>query len=188
MTKSDNYEYANTPVPYIIVDGLLQDEQALAKLAIDIENQLDPKMNNTTQVKAPMSSYYIKPTPSIYRVVQKTEEIARKFAFVHCNGLNPGFVNYNVWGMVYRKGHYADSHQHWPGALSWVYYVQADSDHPPLVLSEENVEIEAKTDRIVMFGSWMIHHVPEQTVDKPRIAMSGNMQGRYLMPWPMMHR
>jgi hypothetical protein len=169
-------KYAATEIPYVVIDNFMNDQKCIDNMILHILANIDPSMD--TNVKARMTSYYIPPSMELHRLVQRVEKAAMQLGRLHCFGEDVNMKVYNLWGMEYRKGHRALSHQHFPSAVSFVYYPKAEPHHPPLVFSHSNTEIQSKTDRMIMFASFMVHEVPEQQVDDPRIAISGNLASK----------
>ena len=81
----------------------------------------------------------------------------------------------SLWGNVYEKGDYAQSHCHKPFDFSFAYFVKSKWYYPPLVLTESGKRIRPKEGRYVIFPSYLMHHVPKHRYKDTRITLSGNL-------------
>ena len=80
----------------------------------------------------------------------------------------------DLWGQYYRKDDYQIEHHHLPHHWSFVYYVNSPKGSAPLVFSESNKKIFPKSGMIVLFPSWLRHHVPKHKCEEIRSIVSGN--------------
>ena len=81
----------------------------------------------------------------------------------------------NFWGNVYRKGDYGISHDHVPSYSSFVYFVKAKWYYSPLVFTDSGKKIRPKEGRLIIFPSYLKHHVPMHRYSQQRITLSGNL-------------
>ena len=81
----------------------------------------------------------------------------------------------SLWGNVYEKGDYAQSHCHKPFDFSFAYFVKSKWYYPPLVLTESGKRIRPKEGRYVIFPSYLMHHVPKHRYKDTRVTLSGNL-------------
>ena len=89
-----------------------------------------------------------------------------------------GIINYQItsaWSGLYEEGQIAKPHHHIPSYFSFCYYMKAEAPYTPMVFDDVNVSIDAVTDRIIFFPSWVSHSVPP--VKAERVFISGNMVG-----------
>ncbi len=82
----------------------------------------------------------------------------------------------NFWAMVYKKGDYAQKHDHRPFEYSFAYFVKSKWYHPPLIFSDSGKKIRPKEGRFVAFPGYLTHHVPKHRYNNDRITISGNMR------------
>ena len=80
----------------------------------------------------------------------------------------------DLWGQYYRKDDYQIEHHHLPHHWSFAYYVNSPKGSAPLVFSESNKKIFPKSGMIVLFPSWLRHHVPKHKCEEIRSIVSGN--------------
>ena len=85
------------------------------------------------------------------------------------------FIWKNFWGNVYRKGDYGISHDHVPSYSSFVYFVKAKWYYSPLVFTDSGKKIRPKEGRLIIFPSYLKHHVPMHRYSEQRITLSGNL-------------
>ncbi|MHB2017914.1 MAG: putative 2OG-Fe(II) oxygenase [Candidatus Xenobia bacterium] len=99
----------------------------------------------------------------------------------------------SAWAMIMRDGDYTVVHDHCEAHWSTVYYVDAgDSDHPksgllafldprrpgrpiPYYECGTQVTIRPRTGALVVFPSWLQHHVHPYRGRGPRISISCNL-------------
>ena len=82
------------------------------------------------------------------------------------------FKIHSCWGMSYNKGEGVSLHNHFPYALSFVYYVRMPKGAAPLTISE--TEISPKEGEIVIFPSILSHGVNDNQI-KGRCCLAGNI-------------
>tara|TARA_R100000027_G_scaffold6750_1_gene5285 strand:+ start:157 stop:678 length:522 start_codon:yes stop_codon:yes gene_type:complete len=80
----------------------------------------------------------------------------------------------SLWGNVYKKGDYAQSHCHKPDDFSFAYFVKAKWYDSPLVFTDGGKKIRPKEGRYVIFPSYLFHSVPKHRYNHERITLSGN--------------
>lgn len=109
------------------------------------------------------------------------------------------------WGNVQRKGEYAHHHQHGNVDLIGVYYVNATEGHPPLQIFDsriphrfnarsisknnqiitENVRyvnIKPISKKLVLFPGYLLHYVPTNMLETPRISVAINVEVNFKTP------
>ena len=80
-----------------------------------------------------------------------------------------------LWGNIYHKGDYTDSHDHMPGVYSFTYYVKVPDGSAPFIFDDLGETWEPKEGDLVLFPSHLNHSVPEHTIDEDRISIAGNL-------------
>lgn len=83
------------------------------------------------------------------------------------------------WGLVYKKGDHAKTHTHFPYLFSYTYFLDTVPEHPPLVFDNifpELIQYKPINGHLILFPSYVPHFVPENTVKKERIIISGNLK------------
>ena len=91
------------------------------------------------------------------------------------SGVRWGVKFNDFWANVYEKGDYALSHCHIPYDYSFVYFVKTKWYYSPLVFSDSGKKVRPKEGRLVIFPSYLMHHVPVHRYNDYRITLSGNM-------------
>ena len=81
----------------------------------------------------------------------------------------------NFWANVYKKGDYAQPHDHKPNHFSFAYFVKSKWYYPPLVFSDSGKLVRPKEGRFVAFPAYLKHHVPKHRYNDTRITLSGNL-------------
>ena len=82
--------------------------------------------------------------------------------------------NLDFWANVYKKGDYADKHDHLPVQFSFAYFVKAKWYDSPLIFSDSGKKIRPKEGRYIIFPSYLKHSVPKHRYNHERITLSGN--------------
>ena len=91
---------------------------------------------------------------------------------IGCDKKNGSIVNF--WGNVYKKGDYAQSHNHLHYDYSFAYFVKVKWYNSPLVFSNSGKKIRPKEGRYIIFPGCLKHHVPKHRYNHDRITLSGN--------------
>jgi hypothetical protein len=66
----------------------------------------------------------------------------------------------SLWAQYYPKGAFQSSHSHLPCHWSFVFFVNCPKGSSPLVFGEEDVSIDPEPSKLLIFPSWVRHHVP----------------------------
>ena len=82
------------------------------------------------------------------------------------------------WANVYKKGDYAEKHDHRSCEYSFSYFVKSKWYDSPLVFNVGGEKIRPKEGRYVIFPSYLTHSVPKNRYDHDRITLSGNYRLR----------
>ena len=91
----------------------------------------------------------------------------------HCNSDDFVLELNSLWAQYYPKGAYQSSHSHLPCHWSFVFFVNCPEGSSPLVFGEEDLSIKASTGKLLIFPSWVRHHVPHNDGDN-RSIVAGN--------------
>ena len=86
----------------------------------------------------------------------------------------------DFWGQYYNKGDYQVKHHHNPHHWSFVYFVNTPRGSSPLVFSESGRQVKAEAGKLVLFPSWLEHHVPKNNSEE-RSIVAGNFV--YILDW-----
>ncbi len=82
------------------------------------------------------------------------------FKLVHC------------WSVLYNEGDGVEKHNHYPYALSFVYYVNVPDGSSPLIIDDELVNV--KEGEVIFFLGSTYHSVPSNHING-RCALVGNV-------------
>lgn len=80
-----------------------------------------------------------------------------------------------LWGMIYRDGEHAIAHHHIPAYFSFVYFVKVSDLSSPLIFKASSTYIKPEIGKLILFPSYLLHYVPEQTGNEERISIAGNI-------------
>lgn len=133
--------------------------------------RLGDSMNNTTNVQGIMTSYKLWEESKVFNtVIKKIVEV--------CNTLHEVDPRYTmvlpeIWGAIYKKGHYARHHSHLPSTYSFVYYLNSPEINTPLIFPDADFEYLPIKDSLIFFPSNLSHYVPTHKGDD-RLALAGN--------------
>ena len=84
----------------------------------------------------------------------------------------------DMWGMIYNKGNYAITHDHWPALWSFAYYLNAPKDAPGLFfpdMGEQGGERKLEPGLLIMFEGNIKHAVRQAKYKGDRYVVSGNL-------------
>jgi hypothetical protein len=138
--------------------------------------RLGDSMNQTTNVKAIMSSWWIWKESKIFDL------LLEKISTIMTDKLYPSLKDYDnrvkleiveAWSAIYKKGHFTDPHGHKPNHFSFVYYLKSNGN-TPLIFSDANFHINPIDDTLIIFPSNIIHTVPIHKDEEDRICLAGN--------------
>ena len=90
--------------------------------------------------------------------------------------MNVETVKYEIieaWAGVYKENQTTNSHNHVLSSFSFCYYMKAEPPYTPMVFDNSEVSINARTDLLIVFPSFIFHSVPP--VVNERVFMAGNM-------------
>tara|TARA_Y100000748_G_scaffold11552_1_gene9665 strand:+ start:210 stop:734 length:525 start_codon:yes stop_codon:yes gene_type:complete len=79
-----------------------------------------------------------------------------------------------TWFVKYREGDETKSHHHIPSFCSWVYFLRCPKGSPPLVFTQSRKKVKSEEGKVVIFPSWLRHHVPPNKCDG-RVVLVGNV-------------
>lgn len=79
----------------------------------------------------------------------------------------------SLWAQYYPVGAFQSSHSHLPCHWSFVFFVNCPKGSSPLVFGEEDLAIEPAPGRMLVFPSWIRHHVPHNEGEN-RSIVAGN--------------
>ena len=103
-------------------------------------------------------------------------EVRKEFGKFACIGEKEDKLEVvNFWANIYNKGDYAVPHMHLPCYVSFAYFLKSKWYHPSLVFSHHGESVRPKDGRIVIFPSWVYHHVRKHRFAEQRITLSGNV-------------
>ena len=121
----------------------------------------------STNVKARKSDWQTR-TPSVEKINDYVGKVLQ--------GYYPWMKTVNViqcWFANYNKYDYAIVHDHCGCDWSYVYFVKTPPGSSPLVFTTSGKRIKAEAGKIVIFPSFLQHHVPKNKCDG-RITLAGN--------------
>jgi hypothetical protein len=101
------------------------------------------------------------------------EDIKYNNLIQHCNSSEYALELNSLWAQYYPIGAFQSSHCHLPCHWSFVFFVNSPKGSSPLVFGEEDLCIEATPGKMVIFPSWIRHHVPHNNGEN-RSIVAGN--------------
>jgi hypothetical protein len=126
--------------------------------------------NETNQGKVIGSSYKLWEESKTYNeLLNKILEVV-----TNISKLGHEYQITNTWLGVYKKEQISNPHAHEPNHKSFCYYISAEEPYTPMVFNDVGIEIEAVTDRLIIFPSFIRHSVPPCRGGE-RIMIAGNI-------------
>ena len=160
---------------------LVGDYQFADKVKEQVISLLDegvPSLPHTTNVNASVHTIWNwEPDNITFRNLKGfiREEAERIFTpGVRSDGKRAWLTISAFWANVYKKGDYAQSHNHKPCSYSFAYFVKSKWYHPPLVFDDSGYKVRPKDGRFVAFPAYLMHHVPKNRFNETRVTVSGN--------------
>jgi uncharacterized protein (TIGR02466 family) len=112
--------------------------------------------------------------------------------------VNPNKCSIQLWASVIRRDGHHGVHHHPRSMYSGTFYVNVNENSSPLVLmnptmqmrvhdpvpsrpqdlgpfTSESLAIKPKNNQLILWPSWLMHHVPVHTDSAPRVAISFNV-------------
>ena len=144
------------------------------KLIEEIKKTGD-KQDHKTNVKAYMTDWNMSGKPGFdefeKHVLDITRFLSKKY---YRREIQPRISD--MWGMIYNRGNYAITHDHWPALWSGVYYIKAPKDSGDLLFPQLKQKITPTDGMLVIFDGATRHGVGESFSDDERIAVSFNVK------------
>ena len=81
----------------------------------------------------------------------------------------------DAWVGIYDRGQMSNPHSHEPNFHSFVYYIVGEEPYTPMIFKGTGLEIDAITDRLILFPSNISHSVPPSKGGE-RIIIAGNIK------------
>ena len=168
----------------------------------DMTKDMVKLANGRTNYHGGFTTYF--DSPNVIETVRGVAELKQAIYGVATNfGRELKFeANYDkcsihLWGSVYNKGGYHPPHNHPRSVFSGTFYASIADDMSPLIImnptapfrghepafrpqdatafTAESMVVKPKANQMLMWPSWLYHHVPEMTVKGPRVAFSFNV-------------
>ena len=133
------------------------------------------KQDYKTNVKAYMTDWVMTGLPGFdtfeKHVLDITKFLSKKY---YNREINPRLSD--LWGMIYKKGDYAITHDHWPALWSGVYYIKAPENSGALLFPQLKQKIIPTDNMLIIFDGATRHGVGENLSDEERVAVSLNVK------------
>lgn len=135
--------------------------------------KIGDKQNNSTNVKALMTSYHIWEDSLVFSKLLSTIKSTLTELLFRQNKDKYKITLGNAWGSIYKKGEFAVPHHHEPFHYSFVFYLKANHNSSPLNFVDSNLNIVPKENLLIFFPSYVTHQVlPNE--DNERVMIAGN--------------
>lgn len=134
--------------------------------------RIGDKQNNSTNVKALMTSYHIWEDSLVFSKLLST--IKSNMKEILSNREDKYTITLsNAWGSIYKEGEFAIPHHHEPFHYSFVFYLKTNLTSSPLNFIDSNLNIQPKDNLLVLFPSYVMHQV-QPNIDPERVMIAGN--------------
>mgnify|MGYP001266496639 CR=1 FL=1 len=153
--------------------------QKLKDELVPLLEEYPDQQGKRTNVKANHTEWDWLPENHVVKEFKRSimTEIDIYYGIKPIGGSPPPLEMTNFWGMVYNKGDYTKPHHHLPNFIySFAYFLKSKWYHPPLIFTHSGKKIPSKEGTYVIFQSHMVHHVPKNKSNEPRITLSGNLK------------
>jgi len=179
-------EIYNTKAPVQIYSLYLQCPQDYRDKLVETTYKLKPTVkddftfqlvfNETKQERVVATGYQAWVDDPIY--TDLLTNIVNVVQFEISKDKNHNLELENAWAGIYKKGQFAHSHHHSPSLWSYCYYMKAEPPYTPMVFDHCGVSIDAITDLLIVFPSYLYHSVPP-VVGSERVFIAGNIKAAY---------
>ena len=156
------------------------DEPEMDKQIIKVINEYGDRQNHTSNVKAQMTEWKMWDEPGFNKLahyILKAAEVASTQTYN--TAIVPEITN--MWGMKYKSGEQAISHDHWPAVWSCAYYLNAPKGAPGLFfpeMGEQGGERGLEKGLLVMFQGHIKHAVRPSKFKGYRYVVSANIKSQ----------
>jgi len=136
--------------------------------------RLGDSLGKKSNVKALMTDWCIWKQSRVFNpLLKKILETYKKLGY---NDSDSGFelIINCAWGAVYKKNDYTKPHDHHPSYSSFVYYLKSNGK-TPLIFKKSNFSVSPIDDTLIIFPSYLYHHVPVHEEDEDRVCIAGNI-------------
>ena len=166
-----NICYTNTVAPYSLLEyNNYEHIKQMAMWALDVGD----KQSRLTNVKADMSDWQVWSDTDLFN--NFLNFLSKEIIYLPWVEKDFKLTFVNAWTAVYRKGDFTRIHDHTPSYLSFVLCLDDGGEVHPLIFSDNNTPVELMTGRIVVFPSYVRHHVPVYYGKSHRIVLAGNIE------------
>ena len=139
------------------------------------------KQDHKTNVKAQMTDWKMWHEPSFKKLAIIVLNMSKQMSHSKYNfKLEPQIST--LWGMKYKSGEKAITHDHWPSLWSFVYYITAPKGAPGLFfpeMGEQGAEKTIKPGLLIFFEGHVKHGVRPTKFKGSRYAVSGNIKEKF---------
>ena len=157
-----------------IVESIYDDHETLNPKLEKIIREQGDRQNYRTALKAHMTEMNMLKEDNSEPFHELSDYIYKESLSISPAFYKPTFID--CWGGLYKVGHHAEIHDHWPALYSFVYYVNVSEECSPLVLTDCGFYyIKPKNGLLTVFPGWIKHFVPKQDSSHERIIVSGNI-------------
>jgi len=159
--------------PIQILKTKLNIPQDYKQKCIEEIYRLGDSMNQTTNVKASMTSYKIWEQSKVFDTLIKQIKL-------NINEIWPlpdpefEYKLEDTWASIYKTNDKTISHNHLPTNTSFVYYLKSNRE-TPIIFDECNFYLNPTDDDLIIFPSHLYHSVPKHNNDEDRICVAGNL-------------
>jgi hypothetical protein len=151
--------------------------QSYKQQCIEEAYRLGDSMNQSSNVKAIMSSWYVWDETQIFNLL--LDNISNYIFSTLKHNLSSTTLNLqNAWSAIYKKGHFTNSHCHLPSFISFVYYLKSNGN-TPIIFDECGFSLHPKDDTLVFFPSYLTHSVPVHEETEDRVVIAGNIDANW---------
>ena len=135
------------------------------------------KINHKSNVKADMTEWIMQHKTGFKDLAKIILDMSVEGSKQKFNReINPHITS--MWGMRYKSGEQAISHDHWPSIWSFVYYLNAPDGAPGLFFSEMGPQggiRKLEPGLLIMFPGHTLHGVKPEKFDGYRYVVSANV-------------
>ena len=135
------------------------------------------RINHKSNVKAQMTEWKMWHEPGFKKLAGIVLDISKKISESMYCPFNP--ILDNLWGMKYKSGESAITHDHWPAVWSFAYYLNAPKNAPGLFfpeMGEQGGERKLEKGLMIFFQGHVKHSVRPVKFKGYRYVVSGNIK------------
>tara|TARA_B110000285_G_scaffold77003_1_gene88692 strand:+ start:628 stop:1149 length:522 start_codon:yes stop_codon:yes gene_type:complete len=156
-----------------LIYGSKIDDEEMNHQIVSVIDEMGDVQKNTTNVKAQMTDWKMADKPGFIKLSYYFREIVKEISLNDHKRVY-GMRIKDMWGMKYKSGDYAITHDHWPALWSMSYYINPPENGPNIVFPNSKYQVKPMNGLMVIFPAYVKHEVEKKEFEGYRYVVSAN--------------